>query len=195
MAIVRPPTGTHARGRVRSGTVSAHVSSRHSLSSSPGSLPPVPPVPVPNLTARRGGLPAPAVTKRNSADRPVSSRIASPTHRSPIDDEGAVGQSTTLMSTNSSQRRDHARHKQSHRPRDSLVLEKARLFDHLRALCKLVSSWRNCHSDFIAQHKMKTHLSRRVPLAALRTSRRLRSCNCQMVTFTHRIIRAFLPDT
>lgn len=140
-AIVKPPTGTHARGRVRSGTVSAHVGSRHSLSSSLGSLPPVPPLPASNLTGRRGGLPAPAVTKRNFADRPVSSRTASPTHPSPIDDEGAVGQSTTLTSTNSSQRRDHARHKQSHRPRDSLVLEKARLFDHLHALRKLVNSW------------------------------------------------------
>lgn len=134
VAIARPQAGTHARGRVRSGTVSAHVGLRQSVSSSPGSLPPVPPLPVSNLTARRGDLPAPPVATRNLADRPVSSRIVPPTHVSPIDDEGVVGQSTTLTSTDYGQRRDHARHKQSHRPRDSLVLEKARLFDHLHAL-------------------------------------------------------------
>jgi hypothetical protein len=137
VAIASPQTRTHARGRARSGTVSAHLGLRQGLSSSPDSLPPVPPLPVSNLTARRGGLPA----TRNLADRPVSSHIAPPTHPSPIDDEGLVVQPNTLTSVNSSQRRDHAHHKQSHRPRDSLVLEKARLFDHLHALCKIVSSW------------------------------------------------------
>lgn len=140
LAIAKPQTGTHARGRVRSGTVSAHFGLRQSLSSFPGSLPPVPPLPVSNLTARRGGLPVSPVAMRNLADRPVPSHIAPPTHPSPIDDERRVVQSNILASANASQRRDHAHHKQSNRPRDSLVLEKARLSDHLRALCKLSSS-------------------------------------------------------
>ncbi|KAH8999138.1 hypothetical protein EDB92DRAFT_2005970 [Lactarius akahatsu] len=141
-AIARPQTGTHALGRVRSGTVSAHPGLRQSVSS-PSSLPPVPPLPVSTLAtrrtttsnagARRSGLPVSPVATRNLADRPVSSYTAPPQQPSPIDDEGLLVQSNTLMSANSSQRRDHAHHKQN-RPRDSLVLEKARLFEHLHAL-------------------------------------------------------------
>ncbi|KAH9077205.1 hypothetical protein EDB83DRAFT_2671856 [Lactarius deliciosus] len=141
-AIARLQTGTHARGRVRSGTVSAHPGLRQSVSF-PSSLPPVPPLPVSTLAtrrtttsnaeARRSGLPVSPVATRNLADRPVSSYTAPPQQPSPIDDEGLLVQSNILMSANSSQRRDHAHHKQN-RPRDSLVLEKARLFEHLNAL-------------------------------------------------------------
>ncbi len=144
LAIARPQAGTHARGRVRSGTVSAHLGLRQSVALSPGSLPPVPPLPVSNLTrrtttsnaeARRSGLPVSPVVTHNLADRPVSSYIAPPQQPSPIEDEG------TFTSVNSSRRRDHAHHKQHHRPRDSLVLEKARLFEHPHAPCKVVGSW------------------------------------------------------
>jgi hypothetical protein len=45
-----------------------------------------------------------------------------------------VVQPNTLTSANSSQRKDHVHHKPNHRPRDSLVLEKARLLEHLHAL-------------------------------------------------------------
>ncbi|KAH9049070.1 hypothetical protein EDB84DRAFT_1556303 [Lactarius hengduanensis] len=138
----RLQTGTYARGRVRSGTVSAHPGLRQSISS-PSSLPPVPPLPVSTLATRRtttsnaearwSGLPVSPVATRNLADRPVSSYTAPLQQPSPIDDEGLLVQSNTLMSANSSQRRDHAHHKQN-RPRDSLVLEKARLFEHLNAL-------------------------------------------------------------
>jgi hypothetical protein len=138
VAITSPHTGTHARGRIRAGTVIAHLGSRQSLSSSPDSPPPVPPLPVSSLTARRGGLP---VATRNLAERPVSSHIAPPALPSQIDDDGLVVQPNTLTSANSSQRMDHAHHKQNHRPRDSLVLEKARLLEHLHALCKVVSLW------------------------------------------------------
>ncbi|KAI9466988.1 hypothetical protein BJY52DRAFT_1347928 [Lactarius psammicola] len=140
LAIARSQTGAHARGRIRSGTVSAHPGLRQSVSSSPGSLPPVPPLPVLNLTTHRtttsnaearSGLTVSPVATRNLADRPVSSYIALPQQPSPIDDEGLVVRSNTLTSASSSQRRDHAHHKQNHRPRDSLVLEKARLFEHL----------------------------------------------------------------
>jgi hypothetical protein len=135
LVIASPQTRTPARGRARSGTVSAHLGLRQGLSSFPDSLPPVPPLPVSNLKARRGGF-----ATRNLADRPVSSHVIPPTHPTPIDDEGLVVLSHTLTSVNSSQRRDHTHHRQSHRPRDSLVLEKARLFDHFRALCEIVSS-------------------------------------------------------
>ncbi|KAH9062726.1 hypothetical protein EDB87DRAFT_1605592 [Lactarius vividus] len=138
-AIIRPQTGTHARGRVRSGTVSTHPGLRQSVSF-PSSLPPVPPLPVSTLAtrrsnaeARRSGLPVSPVATRNLANRPVSSYTAPPQQPSPIDDEGLLVPLNTLMSTNSSQRRDHAHHKQN-RPRDSLVLEKARLFEHLHVL-------------------------------------------------------------
>ena len=131
----RPQTVTHARGRVRSGTVIARLGSRQSLSSSPDFPPPVPPLPVSNVTARRGGLP---VATLNFANRPVSRHIAPPSQPPPIDDEESVVQSNTLPSANSSQRTDHAHHKQNHRPRDSLVLEKARLLENLHALCKLL---------------------------------------------------------
>ncbi|KAH9179730.1 hypothetical protein EDB89DRAFT_1922883 [Lactarius sanguifluus] len=140
-AIARPQTGTHARGRVRSGTVSAHPGLRQSVSS-PSSLPPVPPLPVstatrrtttPNAEVRRSGLPASPIATRNLADRPVSYYTAPPQQPSPIDDEGLLVQSNTFVSANSGQRKDHAHHKQN-RPRDSLVLEKARLFEHLHVL-------------------------------------------------------------
>ena len=140
LVIANPQTRIPARGRARSGTVSAHLGSRQGLSSSPDSLPPVPPLPVSNLKVRRGGLPVSPIATRNLADRPVSSHVIPPTHPTPIDDEGLVVRSHTLTSANSSQRRDHTHHRQSHRPRDSLVLEKARHFDHFRALCEIVSS-------------------------------------------------------
>ncbi|KAF8272449.1 hypothetical protein EI94DRAFT_1718078 [Lactarius quietus] len=130
LAVAKPQTETHSRGRVRSGTVSSHLGLRQSLWSSPGSLPPVPPLPDSNLTSRRDGSPISLVATRDLADWPVSSHIAPPTQPSPNDDERLVVQSNTLTSANSSQRRDHTRHRQSHRPRDSLVLEKARHLDH-----------------------------------------------------------------
>ncbi|KAI9448059.1 hypothetical protein H4582DRAFT_2068615 [Lactarius indigo] len=141
LAIVRSQTGTYTRARARSGTVSAHPGLRQSVSS-PGSLPPVPPLPVSTLTTRRtttsnaeawrSGLPVSPIATRSLTDRPVS--YTAPSQQpSPIDDEGLLVQSNTLMSANSSQRKDHAHHKQT-RPRDSLVLEKARLFEHLHTL-------------------------------------------------------------
>jgi hypothetical protein len=155
LAIVRPQTETHARGRVRSGTVSSHHGLRQNISSSPGSLPPVPPLPVSNLTARQDGLPITVVATRDLADRPVFSHIGPPTLPPPNEDERLVVQSNTITSANSSQRRDHTRHRQSHRPRDSLILEKARFLDHFH-LCKLFSQWRNCHPDILLLSTRRT---------------------------------------
>jgi len=44
--------------------------------------------------------------------------------------------SNSYTTANSSPRRDHGLSKQNHRPRDSLILEKARYFEHLHALSR-----------------------------------------------------------
>jgi len=140
--IARPHLRPHVRGHIHSETVSAYLAPRQNLSSA-DSLPPVPPLPAAHVTTHRTTasdaeartVDSPIAT-RDLAVRPVSSHIALSLQSSSIDDEGLVVPSNTV----SRQRRDHTHHKQSHRPRDSLVLEKARLFDHLHALCKMVSS-------------------------------------------------------
>jgi hypothetical protein len=52
-----------------------------------------------------------------------------------------MARSNSYTTANSSPRKDHGHSKQSHRPRDSLVLEKARYFEHLRTLCKFATVW------------------------------------------------------
>jgi hypothetical protein len=136
--------GYQAQGRARSGTVGARYASPPTTSSSP-SLPPVPPLPISNqaspriassivATQERGLLSHPEAARDPSTDQPISSssHIASPT-----DVEGPKAQSNSLTNASLGPRRDHGHPKQGHRPRDSLVLEKARLIDQLHALRKI----------------------------------------------------------
>ncbi|KAH9965957.1 hypothetical protein BC827DRAFT_1374293 [Russula dissimulans] len=104
-------------------------------------IPPVPPLPrlrglsvlMPshNAEERRGvssgsTLEAPSP----STDRRPSSLV---THSSPIHHGESIARSNSLTSANSSPRKDPGHSRQGHRIRDSLVLEKARFFDHLNA--------------------------------------------------------------
>lgn len=147
-AIDRPLGGSQVRGRARSGTINTNLAIRQNTSLSPSSLPPVPPLPMskrPSLRmveARHGGLSMHPPEARNlSTDRPASSHITLST-QSPSFHHGesiALTRSNSLTSANSGPRRDHGHSKQSHRPRDSLLLEKTRHFDQSYALRKVAT--------------------------------------------------------
>jgi len=111
-------------------------------------IPPVPPLPmlkglslrVPshNAEERRGVSSALSPEAPSpSTDRRTSSQV---THSSPIHHGDSIARSNSLTSTNSSPRRDPGHSRQGHRIRDSLVLEKARFFDHLHSLRKRSAS-------------------------------------------------------
>ncbi|KAI0254668.1 hypothetical protein BJV78DRAFT_1359146 [Lactifluus subvellereus] len=110
----QPLGGYHARSRVRSGTVSTHFTSRP--------LPPVPPLPISNRAS-------PPITFPNVETQKGDFHVVLNSHSSPTDDEGSMALSNSLTAASSSPRKDHGRTKPSPRPRDSLVLEKARLID------------------------------------------------------------------
>lgn len=145
----KPLGGIQGRGRARSGTVNAHPALPHILSSPPTTLPPVPPLPT--STSKRPSLRVPShypeaqhsdlstdppEARSQPIDQPTSFHVRLSSYSSPTRQAGSIDRSNSLTSGNSSPRRDHGHSRQSHRPRDSLVLEKARLFDHLHALCK-----------------------------------------------------------
>ncbi|KAI0304126.1 hypothetical protein BC826DRAFT_1101019 [Russula brevipes] len=137
----KPLGGIQGRGRARSGTVNAHPALPHILASPPTTLPPVPPLPTPKRPSLR--VPShypeaqhsdlsidPSEARSRPTDQPTSFHVRLNSYSSPARQAGSIVRSDSLTSGNSSPRRD----RQSHRPRDSLVLEKARLLDHLHAL-------------------------------------------------------------
>jgi len=144
-----PLGGIQARGRTRSKSIIAHPAVPQATSLPLSSLPPIPPLPAPqrlslripshNTEARHNGLSTPPFeASSRPADGPTSSQV---THLSPIGNGGSIVRSNPYTTANSSPRRDHGHSKQSHRPRDSLVLEKARYFEHLRSSCKFDAVW------------------------------------------------------
>jgi len=134
------------RRRTRSKSINAHPAVPQVASSPPSSPPPVPPFPMSRRQSLRipsnsaegrhsGSSTHPAEARSRAIDRRTSSLVTSNTHSSPIRIGEAMAQSNSLRTSNSSPRRDHGHSKQS-RPRDSLVLEKARHYDHLHALAR-----------------------------------------------------------
>jgi hypothetical protein len=137
------------RRRTRSKSIIAHPAVPQVASSPPSPLPPVPPLPIshrqslriPSNSAERrhsGSSTHPTEARSRPKDRRTSSLVTSNSHSSPIRNGEAMAWSNPPRTSNSSPRRDHAHSKQS-RPRDSLVLEKARHFDHLHALGKVAT--------------------------------------------------------
>ncbi|KAI0268285.1 hypothetical protein BC834DRAFT_868729 [Gloeopeniophorella convolvens] len=125
------------RSRTRSGTV---IASPRVATPPSGSLPPLPTLrtsPIDGTLragARQSGLPAhPAVNRSPLTARPASSYVASHVHLSPTE-ENRLTRSNSIASIGASPRREHGHHKPAPRPRDSLVLEKARQFDQLNTL-------------------------------------------------------------
>jgi hypothetical protein len=149
--IAEPLGGTQARGRTRAKSVSAHPTiGQVQAASLPPTLPPIPPLPTSqrvslrmpshNAEARHSVLPAHiSETRSRPLDRSTLSRVAPNTHSSPIRHGESISRSNSLTTANSNSRRDHGHPKQGLRPRDSLVLEKARHFDQLHALCKVAT--------------------------------------------------------
>jgi hypothetical protein len=149
--IDQPLGGYQGRSRVRSGTVRAHFPFLQTIPSTRGPQhpvpPPVPPLPVLNQASPRATSPnmetQATQERRGSArdpptDRPIShSHVALNSRSSPTDDGGLMAQSNSPTTASSSPRRDHGHLKQSHRPRDSLVLEKARLIEQFHSLRKI----------------------------------------------------------
>jgi hypothetical protein len=150
--IDEPLGGMQARGRTRSMSVIAYPAVPQAASLPPSSLPPVPPLPtsqqlslrIPsqNAEARHSGLSThPSEARSQPKDQPTSSHITLNTHHdpSPTRHGKSIARSNSHKTANSSPRRDNGYPKQAHRPRDSLVLEKARHFDHLHALGKVAT--------------------------------------------------------
>jgi hypothetical protein len=135
--IGQPLGGYQGRSRARSGTIREDFAPRKTTSfSSP--LPPVPPVPALNQASPRITFPSrtPELTHPEVSHDPRTDQLISGlnSRTSATDDGGSMTSSNSLKIDGSSPRRDHGHPKQSHRPRDSLVLEKVRLIDNMRTL-------------------------------------------------------------
>jgi hypothetical protein len=148
--IDEPLGGYQERSRVRSGTVRAQFPFLQTIPSTRGLQHPVPPLPVLNQASPRATSPnmgtqaTQELMRVGSArdpptDRPIShAHVALNSRSSPTDDGGPMAQSNSPTTASSRPRRDHGHSKQSHhRPRDSLVLEKARLIDQFHTLRKI----------------------------------------------------------
>jgi hypothetical protein len=139
--------GIQTRGRTRSKSINARPPVSQVALSLPSPVPPVPPLPMSHRQSLRipsnsaegrhsGSSTYPAEARSRPIDRRTSVLVTSNTHSSPIQNGEAIARSNSVRTGNSSPLRDHAHSKQS-RPRDSLVLEKARHFEHLHALGKV----------------------------------------------------------
>ena len=136
---VRRPTSSKA--------ANARLALPQTASSPSSSLPSVPPLPLSkrpssrmpsnNAEARHGG----SSTPLSEVPSQTTNRHVTRTHSLSIRPEELIARSNSLTSRNSSPRRDHGHPKQSHRPRDSLILEKARHFDHLHTQSKAATLW------------------------------------------------------
>jgi hypothetical protein len=149
-ALNKPLAGIQVRRPASSKTANARIALPQTASSPSGILPPVPPLPMSkrpsfrlpshNAEARHGGSSSPpSEVPSQPTDRPTSH--VTRTHSLSTHPEESIARSNSLTFRNSSPRRDHGHPKQSHRPRDSLILEKARHFDHLHTLGKAATLW------------------------------------------------------
>ena len=139
--------GIQTRTRTRSKSIIAPPAVPQATSLPPGTPPLVPPLPMSHRLSLR--MPSHSAEQRHSGpsthpfearSRSIDQRtsVTSNAHSSPIHNGDSIARSNSLRTGNSSPRKDHGHSKQS-RPRDSLVLEKARHFDHLHALGKVAT--------------------------------------------------------
>lgn len=137
------------RYRTRSKSIIAHPAVLQAASSPSSSPPPVPSLPMSHRLSLRipshnaegrhsGPSTHPSEAHSRSIDWRTSSLVTSNTHSSLMRNGDSIDRSNSLRTGSSSPRRDHGHSRQS-RPRDSLVLEKARHFDHLHALGKVAT--------------------------------------------------------
>ena len=142
--------GIQPRRPTSSRTANARLALPQDTSPPSSSLPLVPPLPVSkrpslrvpshNAEARHDGSSThPSEVSSQPTDR-LTSPVTRHTHSLSIRSEESISRSSSLTFLNSSSRRDHGHPKQSHRPRDSLVVEKARHFDHLYTLRKVTTA-------------------------------------------------------
>lgn len=127
----KPPGEINARRPIGSRTTNA----RPALPQAVSAVPPVPPLPM----SKRPSLPIPShnAEGRHSSSTPpsqptdhlTSSHGIKNTYPLFTSSDESIAYSNSLTSLDSSSRRDYGRSKQGLRPRDSLVLEKARHFD------------------------------------------------------------------
>ena len=130
----KPPGEIKARRTYSSRMTNAHPA----LPRTASAVPPVPPLPVSRSSSLRS-TPSPNAEARHSGsytppsqpkDQPTSSHCMKITHPFSMRSDQSIAPSNSVTSLGSSSRRD-GHSKQGFRPRDSLVLEKARHFDHL----------------------------------------------------------------
>lgn len=146
-ALNKPLRGMQARRP----TISRIANVRQATSPPSSSLPPVPPLPISkrpslrmsshNAEARYGGMSTPpSEISSLPTGRPTPSHATRNSLSLSTRPEETMARSNSFTSLNSSSRRDHGHSKQSHRPRDSLILEKARHFEH-HTLRKVATLW------------------------------------------------------
>jgi hypothetical protein len=144
-----PLGGIQTRYRTRSKSINAHPAVLQAASSPSSSPPPVPSLPMSHRLSLRipshnaegrhsGPSTHPSEAHSRSIDWRTSSLVTSNTHSSLMRNGDSIDRSNSLRTGSSSPRKDHGHSRQS-RPRDSLVLEKARHFDHLHALGKVAT--------------------------------------------------------
>ena len=153
----KPLGEVKARRPISSRTTNA----RPALPQAASAVPPVPPLPSSkrlslrilshHAEARDSGSSTPP---SQPTDHRTFSHGMKNTHLLSTRSDESIAHSNSLTSLNSSTRRDHSHSKQGFRPRDSLILEKARHFDHLHTLRMFFSSWLYCTLTFYAQRTM-----------------------------------------
>ncbi len=161
VSIEQPSSKPPGESKARRPTSSRTTDSRLALSQPPSSVSPVPPPPMskkPSLRMSSHNAEArhvvsstpPSEIPSQPPDQPTTSHSMRDVHPLLRRSDESIAPSNSLSSLNSNSRRDHGHSKQGLRPRDSLVLEKARHFDHLHTLRKVVTLWYYSTPDFIS---------------------------------------------
>ena len=145
VSIEQPSSKPSGEIKARRPTSSRMTNARLALPQAALAVPPVPPLPNSKKSSPRMLFHNAEV--RHSGASPLPSQPTDHSHGiqnthplSARSDE-SIARSDSIASLNSSSRRDHGHYKQGLRPRDSLVLEKARHFDHLNTLRKVFTLW------------------------------------------------------
>jgi hypothetical protein len=148
VSVEQPSSKPSGEIKARRPTISRTTNARPALPQAASAVPPVPPLPISkrssprslshNAEARHSNpFPPPS----QPTDHLTSSHGIKNTHPLFTRSDESIARSDSTTSLNSNSRRDHGHSKQGFRPRDSLVLEKARHFDHLHTLCEVFTLW------------------------------------------------------
>lgn len=148
VSVEQPSSKPPGEIKARRPTISSRMTNaRPALPQAASAVPPVPPLPISkrpssrmpshNAEARLSG----SSTLSQPTEHHTSSHGMKNTHPLSTHSDESIAHSNSLTSLNSNSRRDYGHSKQGLRPRDSLVLEKARHFDHLHTLRKVFTLW------------------------------------------------------